>query len=202
MRDRSQFPDSSTTLQRRPRRTVWAAAPFVLAAALLLGSAVVAQPRSDIPTQAPPDAPSEVTVAGEDEPGRRLVVDGAVLGPDGEPLAGASVFVYQTGEDGIYGPEGNRDPRLRGYLRTDENGSFRIRTIKPGSYPGSSIAAHIHIHVAPPDGEPEQVGEIVFEGDPHLSDRMRGNPFFTVVELEEDGDGGLRAEYEMRLKED
>lgn len=201
MRDRSQIPDPSTTLQRRPRLTARAAPP-VLAAALLLASAAVAQPRSDIPTQAPPDAPSEVTVAGEDEPGRRLLVDGTVLGADGEPLPGASVFVYQTGEDGIYGPDGNRDPRLRGYLRTDEDGGFRIRTIKPGSYPGSSIAAHIHIHVAPPDGEPEQVGEIVFEGDPHLSDRMRRNPFFTVVELEEEGDGGLRAEYEMRLKED
>lgn len=199
MRDRSQFPDSSTTLHRRLRRWM---VPWVAAFALLLAVGAVAQPRSDIPTQAPRDAPSEVTVAGEDEPGQRLVVDGTVLGPDGEPLPGASVFVYQTGEDGIYGPEGNRNPRLRGYLRTDDEGGFRIRTIKPGSYPGSSIAAHIHIHVAPPDGEPEQVGEIVFEGDPHLRDRIRRNPFFTVVELEEDGDGGLRAEYQMRLKEE
>jgi len=201
MRDRSQFPDPLTTLHRRPRRTGWMA-PWVAAFALLLAVGAVAQPRSDIPTQAPRDAPSEVTVAGEDEPGQRLVVEGTIVGPEGEPLPGASVFVYQTGEDGIYGPEGNRNPRLRGYLRTDGDGGFRIRTIKPGSYPGSSIAAHIHIHVAPPDGEPEQVGEIVFEGDPHLRDRMRRNPFFTVVELEEDGDGGLRAEYRMRLKEE
>lgn len=201
MRDRLLRFDSSTLFPRFLRHPAWTVVCGV-ALALLLTADAVAQPRPDIPTRAPKDAPSEVTVAGEDEPGQRLVVDGTILGPGGEPLPGASVFVYQTGEDGIYGPEGNRNPRLRGYLRTDDDGGFRIRTIKPGSYPGSSIAAHIHIHVAPPDGEPEQVGEIVFEGDPHLRDRMRRNPFFTVVELENDGDGGLRAEYQMRLKEE
>ena len=205
MRHRPLSSHPSKTSPRLPRHPGWhprRAATGVMALALLLAVGAVAQPRAHIPTRAPKDAPSEVTVAGEDEPGRRLVVDGRILDPDGKPLPGASVFVYQTGEDGIYGPEGNRNPRLRGYLRTDDDGRFRIRTIKPGSYPGSSIAAHIHIHVAPPDGDPEQVGEIVFEGDPHLRDRHRSNPFFTVVELEDDGEGGLRAGYEMRLNEE
>lgn len=166
-----------------------------------LAPVVEAQPRADIPRQAPADAPSRVTVADDDEPGDRLIVHGKILGPDGAPVSGASVFVYQTGEDGVYGPEGNRNPRLRGYLRTDGEGAFELRTIKPGSYPGTSIAAHIHIHVQPPDGAPEKVGEIVFEGDPHLTERMRQRELFTVVELEPGDGGALRARYEMRLDE-
>jgi len=198
------FPSSRSSFPpgRPPRSFVWLAALIVVSSyAGLTTVGAVAQPRSDIPTQAPSDAPSKLRVTGEEEPGEPLVVHGRVLGPDGEPLPDASVFVYQTGEDGIYGPEGNRNPRLRGYLRTDDEGRFEIRTIKPGSYPGSSIAAHIHIHVAPPDGEPEQVGEIVFEGDPLLSERMRRNPFFTVVELEKGEDGVLEASYRMQLEQ-
>lgn len=198
------LPSFRTSLppRRSPRSSAWLAALFVvLGYAALSALCAVAQPRSDIPTRAPSDAPSKVTVAGEEEPGEPLVVHGRVLGPDGEPLPDASVFVYQTGEDGIYGPEGNRNPRLRGYLRTDDEGRFEIRTIKPGSYPGSSIAAHIHIHVAPPDGEPEQVGEIVFAGDPHLSERMRRNPFFTIVDLEPGDDGVLQASFRMQLEQ-
>lgn len=157
-----------------------------------------AQPRAGIPRVAPEDAPSKVTLTGEDEPGDPLVVHGTVVGADGEPVAGASVFVYQTGSDGVYGPEGNRNPRLRGYLRTDDTGRFELRTIKPGSYPGTSVAAHIHIHVTPPGGD-ETVGEIVFEGDPLLTERMRRNDFFTVVELHEGGGGVLEAKYQMKL---
>lgn len=170
---------------------------LVAALATLAALPAAAQPRG-IPTQAPGDAPSKVVVAGEGEPGAPLVVSGVVSGADGAPLPGASVFVYQTGEDGIYGPEGNRNPRLKGYMRTDAEGRYEFRTVKPGSYPGSRIAAHIHIHVAPPGGE-EQVGEIVFEGDPFVSERMRSNPFFAVRGLERGDDGVLRVTHDVRL---
>lgn len=166
---------------------------------LLLG-AVATHAQPEIATQAPPEAPARVTVAGEGEPGEPLVVRGRILGPEGEPVPGASVFVYQTGEDGIYGPEGNSNPRLKGYLRTDDQGRWEIRTIRPGSYPGTRVAAHIHVHVAPPDGAPEKVGEIVFEGDPLLTSRMRDSSFFTVVEPEPAEDGVQRAEYTVRLE--
>lgn len=197
----SPSPPSRTPLfrNRPPRSVPRLAAPVVVAVFGLLAAVCAwAQPQAGIPRVAPEDAPSKVTLTDGDEPGDPLVVHGTVVGPEGEPVPGASVFVYQTGADGIYGPKGNRDPRLRGYLRTDGDGRFELRTIKPGSYPGTSIAAHIHIHVAPPGGD-ETVGEIVFEGDPHLTDRMRRNDFFTVVELREGSGGTLEVDYRMKL---
>lgn len=169
---------------------------FVLAPAPL-----AAQP--EIPTVAPPDAPSEATLVEADEPGRALVLEGTVLGSEGEPLEGASVFLYQTGADGVYGPEGNSDPRIRGYLRTDGEGRFRVRTIKPGSYPGTRVAPHIHVHVRPPGsdvaGGEETVKEIVFEGDALVSDRMRRSSFFHVIPLEEGEGDILRGRWQLQL---
>jgi protocatechuate 3,4-dioxygenase beta subunit len=176
--------------------TLWLA----LAVAVLLlawPAEAPAQPRGD--TVAPDDAPSSARMTPEDEPGEPLIVEGTVTGPGGEPLAGASVFAYQTGADGVYGPRGNRDPRLRVYLRTDEQGRYRFETVQPGSYPGTRIAAHIHFHTTPRGGD-EQVSELVFEGDPFVTDRMRRNSFFTVRPIER-GEGGIgRVTYDIAVE--
>jgi protocatechuate 3,4-dioxygenase beta subunit len=172
--------------------------PALLAAALLLAwlGQAPAQPRGE--TVAPEDAPSAARMTPEGEPGEPLVVEGTVTGEGGEPLAGASVFAYQTGADGVYGPRGNSDPRLRVSLRTDQRGRYRFETVKPGSYPGTRIAAHIHFHVTPRGGR-EHVSELVFEGDPYITDQMRGNPFFTVRPIERGEDGVGRVTYDLAL---
>ena len=67
---------------------------------------------------------------------------GRVFKTDGvTPLAAASVYVYHTDEKGYYTPNGNdnRNPRLRGYMRTDAQGHYEFNTIKPGPYPNSRI---------------------------------------------------------------
>jgi hypothetical protein len=176
--------------------TLWLA----LAVAVLLlawPAEAPAQPRGD--TVAPDDAPSSARMTPEDEPGEPLIVEGTVTGPGGEPLAGASVFAYQTGADGVYGPRGNSDPRLRVYLRTDERGRYRFETVTPGSYPGTRIAAHIHFHTTPRGGR-EHVSEVVFEGDPYITDRMRANPFFAVRPIERGDDGVGRVTYDIALE--
>jgi protocatechuate 3,4-dioxygenase beta subunit len=176
-----------------PRRSpVRFAAPLLVFA--LAAGAVLAQPRD---TVAPSDAPWSARMAPEGEPGERLVVEGTVRGAGGEPLAGVSVFAYQTGADGIYGPKGSSDPRLRVHLRTDRRGRYRFETVRPGSYPGTRIAAHIHFHVTPPDGE-ERVSEVVFEGDRFVTAAMRANPFFVVRPVEPGADGG-RVVYDVAI---
>lgn len=184
----------------RPRRAdatsrlrtvlVWLEVLAALMALVWLADAA-AQPLGD--TVAPPDAPADGSMTAAGEPGEPLVVSGTVYGAAGEPLAGASVFAYQTDAEGIYGPDGNADPRLRVYLRTDERGRYRFTTIRPGSYPGTRIAAHIHFHVTPAVGG-EAVSELVFEGDPYITERMRRNDFFTVRPIE---DGAVT--YDIRL---
>ena len=73
-----------------------------------------------------------------DRKGTPCLVSGRVTGPDGEPLAGASVDVWQTNEDGFYDvqqpgiqPPGN----LRGLFTTDAQGRFWFRSVVPRYYP-------------------------------------------------------------------
>jgi protocatechuate 3,4-dioxygenase beta subunit len=137
----------------------------VLPMICLLSFTVCAQ----APQVAEKDAPSKIAIAAKEEPGERLIVMGQVFGPDGKtPLAGASVYVYHTDAKGLYTPEtnDNRNPRLRGYMRTDAQGRYEFSTIKPAPYPNNRIAAHIHYVVNAP-GHRERVFEIVFEGDPN-----------------------------------
>ena len=132
--------------------------------------------------EAPPNSPSAARMAPAGEPGQPLTVSGTVVGPDGAPIAGASLYVYQTDHEGYYGVKpasDNRNPRLKLFLRSDANGAWSFATVKPGSYPGSRVPAHIHFEVSAPR-RASRIFEIVFEGDPFLTDRMRRDPAFSV----------------------
>jgi protocatechuate 3,4-dioxygenase beta subunit len=127
---------------------------------------------------APPGAPASGEVAPSSEPGQRLEVGGTVFAADGKtPIAGASVYVYQTDARGYYRPDdkmGNRNPRLFALLRTDANGHYSYRTIRPGSYPDTRVVQHIHYEVAA-DGHGSRIFEIVFEDDPMMTEEVRRN---------------------------
>ena len=102
------------------------------------------------------------------------------------------------------GSNGGSDrPRLLGYLRSDAQGRYSFATIKPGSYPNSRNPAHIHFEVSAPGHEP-RVYEIVFEGDPHISDRFREQarqPYGGVVIVSERATGGrLEVTHDIRVR--
>lgn len=170
---------------------------------LILSLAQAAQ----APTVAPSDAPARITITDKGEPGEPLVVAGQVFGPDGKtPVAGASLYVYQTGQDGIYSKPVNdsRNPRLRGYLRTDASGRYEYRTIKPGSYPDTRNPAHIHYVVNAP-GFRERIFEIVFADDPLVDARIRDRAAkedspFSIRALSRDNQGVLRCTQDVQLK--
>jgi catechol 1,2-dioxygenase len=128
-----------------------------------------------------------------DGKGTPCLVSGRVTGPDGEALAGASVDVWQTNEDGFYDvqqpgiqPAGN----LRGLFTADEQGRFWFRSVVPRFYPipddgpvGQLLAAtgrhpnrpaHLHFIVDAPGYRP--VTTHVFVADsPYLdSDAVFG----------------------------
>lgn len=132
--------------------------------------------------EAPAAAASSGRLAPPGEPGRVLRVTGTVVGPDGAPISGASLYVFQTDHEGYYGVKpvsDNRNPRLKLFLRSDAQGGWSFDTIKPGSYPDSRNPAHIHFEVAAP-GRASRVFEIVFEGDPFVTEQMRRHPAFSV----------------------
>jgi protocatechuate 3,4-dioxygenase beta subunit len=164
------------------------------------GAPLLAQGDFEVPTSAPADAPSLAQMVDDQEPGERLVVRGQVLSSTGAPVEGASVFAYQTDAKGIYSEVGNRRPRLRGYARTDASGRFELRTIRPASYPDSRVQQHIHFHLAPRSGgSSETVGEIVFDDDPLLGDRMRRDPANAVCDPREES-GSLSCAVTLRLR--
>jgi hydroxyquinol 1,2-dioxygenase len=69
--------------------------------------------------------------------GEHVVIRGRVLSVDGQPIAGALMDFWQTAKNGLY-PQQDSDQapdNLRCRIRTDSDGSYCLKTIKPGGYP-------------------------------------------------------------------
>ena len=137
-----------------------------------------------------------ITIAGPEEPGRRMVVEGRVLGADGETsIAGATVFVFQTDDAGYYSPDGmdESDARLCGLMLTDAEGRYRFETVKPGHYATGGPPAHVHYRVWGPELS-RQSFSLNFEGDPLLGDRGKdasANPTWATIRPVLDGEDGV-----------
>lgn len=90
-------------------------------------------------------------------------------------------------------------------MRTDTNGRYEFRTIRPGPYPGFTTPAHIHVHFFGP-GRPEWfLPEYLFEGDPLIPARDRDQPdrlgtFSPVVRLTRGSDGSWQGQRDIRLE--
>jgi catechol 1,2-dioxygenase len=76
-------------------------------------------------------------IARVDTPGAPLVVSGQVRDRAGQPIQGATVDVWQASPAGLYE---NQDPaqpemNLRGLFRTDPDGRYHFRSVRPAGYP-------------------------------------------------------------------
>jgi protocatechuate 3,4-dioxygenase beta subunit len=90
--------------------------------------------------------------------GELLYVMGRVLNLKGEPVRGARIEIWQANAKGKYNHAGDDnpaplDPNFEGYalLKTDAEGRYQFKTIKPGAYPISAQQTrtpHIHFDVA------------------------------------------------------
>ena len=122
-----------------------------------------------------PDAPryehgANICLDGKGEP---LMVSGRVLDIAGNPIAGATIDVWQTNEDGFYDVQQKGvqpDFNLRGVFVSGPDGSYSFRSAKPRYYPipddgpvGKMLAAldrhpnraaHIHFIVTAPGYDP------------------------------------------------
>jgi protocatechuate 3,4-dioxygenase beta subunit len=160
-----------------------------LALSSLVLALVPALLTAQVSRQAPTNAPASGRLAPSGEPGRPLSVSGVVVDEQGKAIAAASLYVYQTDAEGYYGVKpasDSRNPRLQLLLRSGRDGAWSFETIRPGSYPGSRAPGHIHFEVAA-TGFAERVFEIVFEGDPFVTDEMRRNPVFSVRPVDASG---------------
>lgn len=173
---------------------------------LVLSLTVAAAASGPPPVPSPPANVSFAgTIAGLSEPGERLVISGQVFGPDGvTPAADVIVYAYQTDASGEYHNDADRVARLHGWVKTDANGRFEFRTIRPGPYPNRGIPAHIHFH-AWGNGFPLQwIEELKFAGDPLLSSRDLADSqalgdFANIRPVERGADGAWHCSIRFRL---
>lgn len=150
-------------------------------------------------------------LAGDGEPGEPLHVAGTIFGADGAtPAPRVVLYAYQTDATGHYGRERgagrhHSGPRLRGWMRTAADGRYEFFTIRPVSYPGSRIAAHVHTQLWGDRVPPQEGPEMLFEDDPLVSEDLRRRSaslgrFAFIPRLERGRNGVWQATLDIRVK--
>jgi protocatechuate 3,4-dioxygenase beta subunit len=107
--------------------------------------------------------------------GQLMLVSGRVLTPAGEPIAGATIEVWQANAAGRYAHPNDTnpaplDPNFEGFGRftSDAEGRYRFLTVKPAAYPtGPDSFRPAHIHFQVQARRDRLVTQLYFEGDPY-----------------------------------
>jgi protocatechuate 3,4-dioxygenase beta subunit len=109
--------------------------------------------------------------------GQRIIVAGRVLDEQGAPVPHALIEVWQANAAGRYLHRNDQwpgplDPNFLGMGRclTDDDGTYRFQTIKPGAYPWRNHPnawrpAHIHFSLFGRSWTSRLVTQMYFEGD-------------------------------------
>jgi protocatechuate 3,4-dioxygenase beta subunit len=146
---------------------------------------------------------AEITIVGPDEPGDPLEVSGTVRDADGAPVGDALVYVFQTDASGHYTRDGmnERRARLFGYVRTDAEGRYAFRTIRPGRDPGEDegVDQHIHFEITAPSRRATQSARLGFADDPVWRRTERAAPAWAVPVVRGE-DGVQRCVYDVVLR--
>jgi len=132
-----------------------------------------------------PELPAGGNIAPRDKKGIPTIVSGRVLTLDGGHISGARLDVWQADSSGLYDSQyaETDELHLRGQFRTDEDGRFLIRTVRPVYYAiptdgpvGRMLSAtnrhpwrpaHIHFVVSAEGYEPVTT-HIFDDADPYL----------------------------------
>ena len=137
--------------------------------------------------------------------GELLKVEGQVLTLTGRPVAGARVEIWQANSLGKYRHPSDTtpvpiDPNFDGFavLKTDRQGRYEFRTIKPGAYrtPHGDIRPP-HIHFMVDFGADRLITQLYFAGEPgNATDRWlqaAPQPDLLIVALEDCAAGSSSA---------
>jgi protocatechuate 3,4-dioxygenase beta subunit len=105
-------------------------------------------------------SPERRAIAQPGTPGIPLVLEGRVLDVHGKPVPDAWLDFWNANGNGIYD---NNGFNLRGHQYADENGYYRLETIRPRWY--DIRAAHVHAKVRANDNSPVLTTQLFFPGE-------------------------------------
>jgi|SRR5688572_7060793 catechol 1,2-dioxygenase len=170
-----------------------------------------------------PDSPwreaGESMVTHEGTTGQPVLLRGRVLATDGTPLAGAVLDLWQTDEHGNYAvkrPDLMPAENLRGRYRTDAEGRYSVRTIRPKYYhvnsdgPAGALLrltgrtpgrpAHIHVIVTA-DGHRPVTTHLFDRASEYLdNDSVFGVKDSLIKDFVEQPDGTCVVEHDFILR--
>jgi len=123
----------------------------------------------------------------KDNDGDTVIVQGRVLTPDGEPISGAVLEIWQTAENGLYSNQDTAQPdyNLRARQVVSDDGRYSFTTVRPAPYTvpsdgpvGDLLRAtgrhpwrpsHLHF-IIEADGFRTLVTELFPDDDPYLDE--------------------------------
>ena len=155
---------------------------------------------------APAELSWKTTIAPGSERGERMEISGTIYRADGKtPAGGIVLFVYHTDATGFYNEKDDASrPRLRGWMRTGEDGRYQFSTIKPAPYPHRTTPAHVHAHVYAEAISEHAISDYWFAGDPFINEKAiakapEDGPAPAVVPLTKGDDGVVRGIRDITL---
>ena len=116
---------------------------------------------------------SENTSVGWAEGEQKLIVTGKIFQLDGKtPAPNVVLYFWHTDDEGLYS-SGNETAKevkphgkLRGWVKSDETGHYKIKTSRPAAYPTQDIPQHIHLSIKEADINNEYFADLYFDDDP------------------------------------
>jgi protocatechuate 3,4-dioxygenase beta subunit len=105
-------------------------------------------------------SPETRVIATEKTEGKKIIMEGTVRDKDGNPIPHAWLDFWQADGRGKYD---NQSYTLRGHQYADENGHYRLETVRPLEYLMRS--PHIHVKVRAHDQAPVFTTQLFFPGE-------------------------------------
>ncbi len=104
---------------------------------------------------------------------QKLILTGKVYQLDGKtPAPDVIIYYWHTDDQGLYSSdtetlkEVKQHGKLRGWVKSDENGNYTIKTSRPAAYPNQDIPQHIHLSIKEPNISNEYFADLYFDDDP------------------------------------
>ena len=139
--------------------------------------------------------PAGATIAQAGTPGAVLEVRGQLLDAAGQPVAGATLDVWQASPTGMYENQDPEQPEmnLRGRFLSDDAGGYFFRSVRPAGYPvptggpgGQLLAAqllhpyrpaHLHFMISKPGFK-----VLITQLYPRDAEHLHSDPTFGVTQ--------------------